>query len=81
MATVDLRGKKFVKTTPVEVIDATEHQVMLQDVDKTHDTYIVSREDFNNDYKLGEDILEYFAEVGTEKDVAASNEDNTKGVK
>jgi len=81
MAKVDLRGKKFVKTTPVEVIDATEHQVMLQDVDKAHETYIVSREDFDADYKLGEDILEHFAVAGTDEDVEASNENNTKGIK
>ena len=90
MAKINLVGKRFVKVTPVEVIDATENQVMLQDVNKTHDNYVVPRSDFESDYKLGEDILEHFADAGTEEDMAVSteadatastDENNTKGIK
>ena len=63
MATADITGKKFVKTTAVEVIDASGNRVLLQDVNKTHKTYSLSKEEFEADYALGEDILKHFATV------------------
>jgi len=76
-------GKKFVKTTAVEVIDATEHQVLLQDVNKQHETYTVSRAEFDKDFTLGETILnEYAVPLITADDGMAvpNNENNTKEV-
>jgi len=76
-------GKKFVKTTAVEVIDATEHQVLLQDVNKQYETYTVPRDEFDEDYTLGETILnEYAVPMLTADDGMAvpNNENDTKEV-
>ena len=84
MATVDITGKKFMKKTSVEVIDATEHQVMLQDVNKQHEIYTIPRSEFDEDYELGEDILEKFAVKMTTADdgmAVPNSENNTKEVK
>jgi len=76
MATADITGKKFVKTTAVEVIDASGNQVLLQDVNKTHKTYTVPRDEFEADYAFGEDILEHFATLAQSDDMAVSNNEN-----
>jgi hypothetical protein len=83
MAKIDLVGKKFVKTTPVEVIDATEHQVLLQDVNKENFVYVVSMQDFEKDYTLGKEILDSYAMTMTKADdgmAVPNNENNTKEV-
>jgi predicted double-glycine peptidase len=77
-------GKKFVKTTAVEVIDASGNQVLLQDVNKTHKQYSVPKDEFEEDYTLGEVVLnEYAVPMKTADDgMAVPNDENdTKEVK
>lgn len=67
MAIAKIVGKKFFKKVQSEVIDATENTVFLQDVNKTDASYFVTKEEFENDYVLGEAILRHLDKTKDDK--------------